>query len=40
MFRRAGMNWAWSLFVVIPVIGIPIALLILANRQWQPRRSA
>ena len=39
MFWRAGMNWTWSLLVLIPIFGIPIALLILVNREWQPRRS-
>ena len=40
MFQRSGSSWAYSLFVLIPFIGIPIALLILINRPWQRQRTA
>ena len=35
MFARSGASWAFSLFVLIPIIGLPIALLLLANRPWR-----
>ncbi len=34
MFQRSGASWAFSLFVLIPIIGLPVALLLLANRPW------
>ena len=35
MFSRSGASWAFSLFVLIPIIGLPIALLLLAKRPWR-----
>ncbi|MEM7120113.1 MAG: hypothetical protein AAF563_02475 [Pseudomonadota bacterium] len=35
MFARSGASWAFSLFVLLPIIGLPIALLLLANRPWR-----
>ncbi len=40
MTSRAGLSWTWSLLVLIPIIGIPISLLVLINKTWQPRSRA
>ncbi|MEM7120117.1 MAG: hypothetical protein AAF563_02495 [Pseudomonadota bacterium] len=37
MFNRIGKTWAWSLLVLIPYIGLPIAAVILAVSDWEPR---
>ncbi|MBW7852100.1 MAG: hypothetical protein H3C38_16515 [Rhodospirillales bacterium] len=34
VFRRAGFNPAWSLIVLIPWVGGPVALAILALAPW------
>lgn len=39
MYSRAGLPWAWSLIVLIPVLGTVVAMLILINREWRPRRT-
>lgn len=34
VFRKAGFEGAWSLVALVPVIGVPVALLVLALADW------
>lgn len=37
-FRKAGLHPEWSLLALIPVVGVPAALLILAFEEWPALR--
>ena len=34
IFRRAGFSGIWSLLLFIPFVGLTIAMLLLAFREW------
>ena len=37
IFHRAGFHWAWAILTAIPLFGIIISWLVLAEREWKWR---
>ena len=38
--RKAGFSGAWSLFSIVPILGLPLVLIVLASAEWPSLRIA